>query len=140
MIKFEVYINDKLYSEADVAFGDQLETAVFKLVGDEGIGMVMTAFLPTSLESKKYLNWEYEYLDVGDEIRIKLTKAEAAETTQITDHTEPENEEKAESSLFCSFCGKGDLEVRKVICGEEGNICDECIELCYSVIEDEKQR
>ncbi|MDE1461036.1 ClpX C4-type zinc finger protein [Spartinivicinus poritis] len=137
MVRFEVYITDKLYSEADVAFGDQLETAVFKLVGDEGIGMVMTAFLPTSYEPKKYLHWAYEYLEVGDEVRIKLAKTDSAETTQITDHTEPENEE-AESTLFCSLCGKGNLEVLKIICGEKGNICDECIELCYSMIENEK--
>ncbi|WP_222937528.1 hypothetical protein [Spartinivicinus ruber] len=56
----------------------QLETAVFKLVGDEGMGMVVTAYLPTSLEAKKILHWEYECLDVGDEITIKLVKAESS--------------------------------------------------------------
>ncbi|WP_408022100.1 ClpX C4-type zinc finger protein [Spartinivicinus ruber] len=56
----------------------------------------------------------------------------------MIDHSESENEEEGESTLFCSFCGKGDMELKNIIKGETGNICDECIELCYSMIDDEK--
>lgn len=39
----------------------------------------------------------------------------------------------------CSFCGKSQEEVRKIIAGLNGYICDECIELCMDIIEEEQE-
>ena len=39
--------------------------------------------------------------------------------------------------LFCSFCGKAQSEVKKLIAGPAAYICDECIELCDSIIREE---
>ena len=39
--------------------------------------------------------------------------------------------------LYCSFCGKSQHEVRKLIAGPSVFICDECIELCNDIIRDE---
>jgi ATP-dependent Clp protease ATP-binding subunit ClpX len=39
--------------------------------------------------------------------------------------------------LFCSFCGKSQKEVKKLIAGPAVYICDECIQLCSEIIEDE---
>jgi endopeptidase Clp ATP-binding regulatory subunit ClpX len=39
--------------------------------------------------------------------------------------------------LYCSFCGKGQNEVRKLIAGPSVYICDECIELCNDIIREE---
>jgi ATP-dependent Clp protease ATP-binding subunit ClpX len=39
--------------------------------------------------------------------------------------------------LFCSFCGKTQDEVRKLVAGPTAYICDECIELCRCIIEEE---
>ena len=36
--------------------------------------------------------------------------------------------------LCCSFCGKSQKEVRKLIAGPSVYICDECVELCYDII------
>ena len=36
--------------------------------------------------------------------------------------------------LYCSFCGKSQHEVRKLIAGPSVFICDECIELCNDII------
>ncbi|HYA31634.1 MAG TPA: ClpX C4-type zinc finger protein, partial [Thermodesulfovibrionales bacterium] len=38
--------------------------------------------------------------------------------------------ERDENRLKCSFCGKGQDEVRKLIAGPTVYICDECVELC----------
>ncbi len=43
-------------------------------------------------------------------------------------------------NLFCSFCGKNQDEVRKVIAGPSVYICDECIELCNDIIAEENER
>jgi len=39
--------------------------------------------------------------------------------------------------LFCSFCGKNQNEVRKLVAGPTAYICDECIELCRCIVEEE---
>lgn len=47
---------------------------------------------------------------------------------------------KGESSkLFCSFCGKSQDEVRKLIAGPSVFICDECVDLCNDIIREEIQ-
>ena len=44
------------------------------------------------------------------------------------------------SSLYCSFCGKSQDEVRKLIAGPTVYICDECIELCNEIIAEEYEK
>ena len=41
--------------------------------------------------------------------------------------------------LYCSFCGKSQHEVRKLIAGPTVFICDECVELCMDIIKEEHQ-
>jgi ATP-dependent Clp protease ATP-binding subunit ClpX len=43
----------------------------------------------------------------------------------------------SEKVLYCSFCGKSQHEVKKLIAGPSVFICDECIELCNDIIRDE---
>ena len=43
----------------------------------------------------------------------------------------------AKSTLYCSFCGKSQHEVRKLIAGPTVFICDECVELCNDIIREE---
>ena len=43
----------------------------------------------------------------------------------------------SEKSLYCSFCGKSQHEVKKLIAGPSVFICDECIDLCNDIIRDE---
>src|SRR5512147_2050789 len=42
-----------------------------------------------------------------------------------------------EKALYCSFCGKSQHEVKKLIAGPSVFICDECIDLCNDIIRDE---
>src|SRR5215470_17668102 len=42
------------------------------------------------------------------------------------------------NTLYCSFCGKSQHDVRKLIAGPTVFICDECVELCNDVIENEE--
>lgn len=43
----------------------------------------------------------------------------------------------SEKLLYCSFCGKSQHEVKKLIAGPSVFICDECIDLCNEIIRDE---
>src|ERR1043166_4474559 len=44
---------------------------------------------------------------------------------------------EAKNTLYCSFCGKSQHEVRKLIAGPTVFICDECVELCMDIIREE---
>ena len=44
-----------------------------------------------------------------------------------------------QSHLFCSFCGKSQEEVKKLVAGPSVYICDECIELCNDIIAEEQK-
>jgi ATP-dependent Clp protease ATP-binding subunit ClpX len=48
-----------------------------------------------------------------------------------------EKKSSGEKLLYCSFCGKSQHEVRKLIAGPSVFICDECIDLCNDIIRDE---
>lgn len=53
----------------------------------------------------------------------------------MTKGTKGENE----ATLYCSFCGKSQHEVRKLIAGPSVFICDECVDLCNDIIKEEVQ-
>jgi len=49
------------------------------------------------------------------------------------------NEEDSGKLLYCSFCGKSQHEVKKLIAGPSVFVCDECVELCNDIIREEMQ-
>ena len=49
------------------------------------------------------------------------------------------NKPEGEKPLYCSFCGKSQHEVRKLIAGPSVFICDECVDLCIDIIREEVQ-
>lgn len=49
----------------------------------------------------------------------------------MSDHTK--------STLYCSFCGKSQHEVRKLIAGPTVFICDECVGICNDIVRDEEE-
>ncbi len=55
----------------------------------------------------------------------------------MSGHTHGKNDEG--KLLYCSFCGKSQHEVRKLIAGPSVFICDECVELCNDIIREEMQ-
>ena len=50
-----------------------------------------------------------------------------------------DSKNNSKSTLFCSFCGKSQHEVRKLIAGPTVFICDECVELCMDIIREENK-
>ena len=48
-------------------------------------------------------------------------------------------EKSNKNILYCSFCGKSQHEVKKLIAGPTVFICDECVELCMDIIKEEKK-
>ena len=53
--------------------------------------------------------------------------------------TKDSNGGDSKNTLYCSFCGKIQHEVRKLIAGPTVFICDECVELCMDIIREENK-
>jgi hypothetical protein len=51
-----------------------------------------------------------------------------------TQKTDPQRAAASPSTLYCSFCGKSQHEVSKLIAGPNVFICDECVELCDDIV------
>jgi hypothetical protein len=80
----------------------------------------------------------------SDNWNILSAKIEAAESSSSVkslarDERSPSidarNEPAPPKTLYCSFCGKSQHEVRKLIAGPTVFICDECVALCTDVVE-----
>ena len=56
----------------------------------------------------------------------------------MTDERDGKGEDSGKL-LYCSFCGKSQHEVRKLIAGPSVFICDECVDLCNDIIREEVQ-
>ena len=49
------------------------------------------------------------------------------------------NKKNDKDTLFCSFCGKSQKEVKKLIAGPTVFVCDECVELCMDIIKEDSK-
>src|SRR5258708_29709270 len=80
-----------------------------------------------------YENWNI--------LSAKIEEAEpsASATPPASDERSPSiaarNEPAPPKTLYCSFCGKSQHEVRKLIAGPQSFICDECVDICIDIIE-----
>jgi ribosomal protein S14 len=63
------------------------------------------------------VEWLFQPLSVGDELTIKIL--------EVYESDEPKTRER--NYLACSFCGKRQAEVRKLIAGPKTHICDACV-------------
>ena len=73
----------------------------------------------------------------------KLVKDKDEEDLEIPSflRNQKEDHDKKEksSTSYCSFCGKSQDEVRKMIAGPTVFICHECVDLCVEIIKEEKE-
>src|SRR5262249_20672385 len=74
-----------------------------------------------------------------DNWNILAAKIEAARLRAQEDPASPAvaRDSAAAKTLYCSFCGKSQHDVAKLIAGPAVFICDECVELCTDIIRDE---
>ena len=136
MINFKILLNGNPLCEAGVSEEDQLEVALVKLLGADQPVLNVTLFEPSTKGAKNFNSWKTEILNVGDEVTIKLNPCED-DSDSFVDGAEAPAELEVESTIFCSFCNKGNFEVERLIAGNDVFICDECIVLCHDIVEDE---
>ena len=57
----------------------------------------------------------------------------------LRNQKEDHDKKEKSSTSYCSFCGKSQDEVRKMIAGPTVFICHECVDLCVEIIKEEKE-
>ena len=57
----------------------------------------------------------------------------------LRNQEEDHDKKEKSSTSYCSFCGKSQDGVRKMIAGPNVCICDECVDLCVEIIKEEKR-
>jgi hypothetical protein len=101
------------------ALRDALKTKAIETTHGEALELIAKAF--------GYENWN-----------ILSAKIEAAESAAGDPHAvsvPTQNDPAPLTTLYCSFCGKSQHEVRKLIAGPTAFICDECVDICTGVVE-----
>src|SRR6202790_5559733 len=76
-----------------------------------------------------YENWNI----LSAKIEVARPRASDAGALPVTAAPVPE----PDKTLYCSFCGKSQHEVRKLIAGPTVFVCDECVELCEDIVDEE---
>ncbi len=72
-----------------------------------------------------------------DNWNILASKIETAERPALATAAAPSKAGDAPGTLYCSFCGKSQHQVLKLIAGPKVFICDECVALCDGILEEE---
>ena len=72
---------------------------------------------------------EDEYLEIPSFLRNQ---------EEVHDKEVHDKKDKS-SAYYCSFCGKSQHEVLKLIAGPKVCICDECVDLCVEIIKEERK-
>lgn len=88
----------------------------------------------TTLGKTKIMDREIE-LKAGDLLKIEPSgKISNLSLPPLANHVEKSAEP---GELCCSFCGRGQSVVKKLISGPSVTICDECVDLCNNILDDE---
>ena len=107
------------------ALRDALKAKPVETTHSESLELIAKAF--------GYENWN-----------ILSAKIEAAESPVSSERSlspsRAPNVPAPPKTLYCSFCGKSQHEVQKLIAGPEVFICEECVDLCTGIVEPDASR
>ena len=137
MICYEVSVNgkrvctagaEKMRSvHASLIFPKQINRALF---------MVGVETEPTD-SFRESASWIDRALKLNDEIKIKIVERKAADKPKSIKSFGTKTTATGKKKLSCSFCGKGEKQVPRLIVGPYANVCSECVQLALDILNDE---
>src|SRR5262245_8157451 len=136
--RFEIQVNEMLVAAATVSLANQLEINLVSLPGEEDAVLTVTAFLPNAPKKDHYVHTRNTVVSPGDTLTIELRNVKRATSTRLDTPSGGAADVSAVSgAVKCSFCGKSQHEVRKVVAGSDVIICDQCVALCNDIMSNE---
>jgi hypothetical protein len=103
------------------ALRDALKVKIVETTHSECLELIAKAF--------GYENWNI--------LSAKIDAAQSREPNGRAPSRSAADDPATQTTLYCSFCGKSQHEVRKLIAGPTVFICDECVSLCDDIIDNE---
>jgi hypothetical protein len=101
---------------------DALKARAIETTHSESLELIANAF--------GYGNWNI--------LSAKIEAAKPRQSAESADSSAKGRDAAAKRTLYCSFCGKSQHDVRKLIAGPDVYICDKCVDLCLDFVEDIK--
>jgi hypothetical protein len=138
--RFEVQVNGERFAEANVNIEDQVEINLASVAGQDSAVLQVTAFIPNAGKSGHFIYSERAVVESGDTVTIVLNAVGRAALTGIDEPASAVDADDYASAVVCSFCGKNQDEVRKLIAGKGVFICDECVGLCHDAVQEMRGR
>jgi ClpX C4-type zinc finger protein len=137
MICYEVWVNGKRLCTAgaekmrsiyaSLIFPKQINRALFMV----GVDTEPTKSL------RENVFWVDRGLKLNDEIKIKIVERHTADKPKSVKSFGTKITASGKKKLSCSFCGKGEKQVPRLITGSGANVCSECVQLAVDILNDE---
>src|SRR5262249_41398588 len=105
------------------ALRDALKAKAVETTHAEALELIAKAF--------GYENWNI--------LSAKIEAIELPASGERTISAPEQNDQAPPKTLYCSFCGKSQHDVRKLIAGPSVFICDKCVDLCTDIVEDQER-
>jgi hypothetical protein len=133
--RFAVLVNGELLTDATVGVADQLEINLASVTGQDGAVLAVTAFLPDAPKRDSYVHTRDTLISPGDTVTISLEAVKGAAQTHVKGPPIQVGDETSEEpAMICSFCGKTNLDVEKIVAGTNAFICNECVAMCHEIV------
>jgi hypothetical protein len=129
MLCYEVWVNGERVCVA----GAEGMSGMQALLARPGDGNAALFLVSGDTVPSKTLRETYEWLGrelhANDEVRIRLVESDSPDRPESVKSFGTKKEETGTKKVFCSFCGQGQDETKKIVAGFQANVCSECFEL-----------
>ncbi len=135
MLCYETQINGK---KACLAGHEKMEGIQFSIYYGTRMPhphLSIIARVRTSDSLAQDAQWEPPHLKLGDEVLVRLIDCDNPDPPSKYVSFGSKLHPMEEAELFCSFCGRSQNEVKKLIRGAAANACDECIKMLNEMLE-----
>jgi len=135
MLGLKIHLNGQLAAVMGHENAECLQVTIYASGNNTGAVHLLThGSINETPSYRTTRQWvEPRSLKLGDSVSVEVVEAERPDPgTVATEHGRKVTGERAE--LFCSWCGKSEHSVRKVVAGPQVCICDECVRLIAEIV------
>lgn len=115
---------------------EKVDDLVFHLTyapDSDSVHISAHGLFPNKLGVKAASSWEQVFINTNDVVTLHVTESLTPTVTASLLENDAEAGE-SELGLCCSFCGKNQEALSKLVAGTDAFICDECINRCLDIV------
>lgn len=135
MLGYEILINEEAVCLAGHEKEKTLYASIFYAKGLHSPQLIVSAMVNTNEGSSDEVRWVERYVELGSKVRIKVVDVIKFDAPTRMASFGTRRHPHGEKELFCSFCGRSEHKVKRLMEGEAANICLECAETCHLTLQ-----